>query len=70
MKESGRTLQRMVALSPRCDGNCHVSRKASWKGNLRQISSLCKGTEARRVRMLVGVLVAYWRILWEERMAG
>lgn len=34
---------------------CHVSREASWKGNSRKISSLCKGTEARRVRMLVGV---------------
>lgn len=70
MKESGRTLQRRVALSPRHDGNCHVSRVASWKGNSREISSLCKGTEARRGRVLVGVLGANWRILWEERLTG
>lgn len=28
-------------------GNCHVSREASWKGNSRQTSSLCKGTEGQ-----------------------
>lgn len=59
-------------MSPRQDGKLshHVSREASWKGDSRQRSSLWKGTEARRVRMLVGVLGAYPRISWEERMTG
>lgn len=57
-------------MSPRQDGKLsrHVSREASWKGNSRQLSSLWKGTEPGRVRMLVGVLGAYPRISWEERM--